>query len=67
MRSASRIPTVALALFSTVVLGACDASAVRRPMRRSEEYRNSVAAYKTATVVVDLVVAPEDMPPRPER
>lgn len=51
MRSASRIPTLAVPLFVTVVLAACDANSVRRPMRRSDQYRNAVAEYKTAVVV----------------
>ena len=42
---------VAGTLLVTVVLAGCDASSVRRPIRRSEEYRAAIAEYKIATVL----------------
>lgn len=42
---------VAGTLLVTVVLTGCDASAVRRPMRRSAQYRAAIADYKAATVL----------------
>jgi hypothetical protein len=38
-------------LLVTVVLAGCDASSVRRPIRRNEQYRAAIAEYKTATVL----------------
>ena len=35
----------------SVALAACNATSVRRPLSRSEDYRTTVAEYKTATVV----------------
>ena len=51
MHSASRIPVAVAALFLTMVLAACDATSVRRPWRRSDQYRAAIAEYKTAVVL----------------
>lgn len=51
MRSVSRIPVAVAALFLTVVLAGCDATSVRRPVRRSDQYRAAIAEYKTAVVL----------------
>jgi len=40
-----------VALFLTVVLAGCDATSVRRPMRRSDQYNAVIAEYKTAAVL----------------
>jgi hypothetical protein len=39
----------------TVVLVGCDASSVRRPLSRSEEYRRAIADYKSAAVLASEV------------
>jgi hypothetical protein len=51
MRSVSRIPVAVAVLFLTVILGGCDATSVRRPLRHSEQYRAAIAEYKTAVVL----------------
>jgi hypothetical protein len=51
MRSMSRIPVAIGALFLTVVLAGCDATSVRRPMRRSDQYKAAIAEYKAAAVL----------------
>jgi hypothetical protein len=40
-----------VALFLTVVLAGCDATWVRRPMRRSDQYSAVIAEYKMAAVL----------------
>lgn len=45
------LSVVAGTLLVTVVLAGCDASSVRRPIRRNEQYRAAIAEYKTATVL----------------
>jgi len=49
MRFVSRIPVAVL--FVTMVLGGCDATSVRRPMRRSGQYNAVIAEYRTAAVL----------------
>jgi hypothetical protein len=43
------LSVAAATLLVTVVLAGCDASSVRRPIRRSEQYRAAIAEYKAAT------------------
>jgi hypothetical protein len=45
------VPVAIATLCFTVVLAGCDASSVRRPLSRSEQYRGVIAEYKTATVL----------------
>jgi hypothetical protein len=45
------LSVVAGTLLVTVVFAGCDASSVRRPIRRNEQYRAAIAEYKTATVL----------------
>lgn len=40
-----------VALFLIVVLAGCDATSVRRPRRRSDQYNAVIAEYKTAAVL----------------
>lgn len=47
----NRLPIAAAMLGVMVVAAGCQASSVRRPMRRSEQYRTLVAEYKTATAL----------------
>lgn len=51
MLCVSRIPVAVVALFLTVVLAGCEATSVRRPMRRSDQYNAATAEYKTAAVL----------------
>ena len=51
MRAMSRRPIVAGMLAATALFAGCDASSVRRPIRRSEQYRSAIAEYKLATVL----------------
>jgi hypothetical protein len=51
MRSVSRIPVAVALPFLAVVLAGCDATSVRRPMRRSDQYKAAIAAYKAAAVL----------------
>lgn len=45
------LSVVAGTLLVTVVLGGCDASSVRRPIRLSDQYRAAITEYKIAAVL----------------
>lgn len=49
--SVNRLPIAVAMLVAIAVLAGCHAGSVRRPMRRSAQYRTLVAEYKSATVL----------------
>jgi hypothetical protein len=46
----------------TAVLAGCDTSSVRRPIRRTEQYRTAIAEYKTATALASEVADESRVP-----